>query len=46
MTPPTAWIDENAPVLTGLADRIWAYAEPSLREWRARSGRRPFPPNS
>ncbi|OPG11531.1 hypothetical protein [Microbispora sp. GKU 823] len=34
-TAATAWIDENAPVLTGLADRIWAYAEPSLREWRS-----------
>ncbi|MFI6786674.1 hypothetical protein ACIBG4_05020 [Nonomuraea sp. NPDC050383] len=31
----TRWIDENAPTLTGLADRIWAYAEPSLREWRS-----------
>ncbi|MFI6737769.1 hypothetical protein ACIBI9_33020 [Nonomuraea sp. NPDC050451] len=34
-TGATAWIDENAPVLTRLADRIWAYAEPSLREWRS-----------
>lgn len=35
MTRATAWIEENVPVLTGLADRIWAYAEPSLREWRS-----------
>ncbi|MFB4271537.1 hypothetical protein [Nonomuraea sp. GTA35] len=31
----TGWIRENAAALTGLADRIWAYAEPSLREWRS-----------
>ncbi|MEV3985416.1 hypothetical protein [Nonomuraea sp. NPDC049758] len=29
------WIAGNAAALTGLADRIWAYAEPSLREWRS-----------
>ncbi|MED7931817.1 hypothetical protein SMD20_46885 [Nonomuraea sp. LP-02] len=31
----TDWIGENAAALTELADRIWAYAEPSLREWRS-----------
>ncbi|MER6175567.1 hypothetical protein [Streptosporangium sp. NPDC001681] len=31
------WIDANEPVLTGLSDTIWSYAEPSLREWRSAS---------
>ncbi|MER6576768.1 hypothetical protein [Nonomuraea sp. NPDC001023] len=34
-TTAAGWIAGNAAALTGLADRIWAYAEPSLREWRS-----------
>jgi aminobenzoyl-glutamate utilization protein B len=30
-----AWLDSHASELTGLADRIWRYAEPGLREYRA-----------
>jgi aminobenzoyl-glutamate utilization protein B len=30
-----AWIDGEQAVLTGLSDRIWEFAELSLREWRS-----------
>lgn len=30
-----AWIDANAGAVTGLSDRIWEYAELSLREWNS-----------
>lgn len=29
------WIDENAPLLREISDRIWLYAEPCLQEYRA-----------
>ncbi|GAA3208677.1 hypothetical protein [Actinocorallia longicatena] len=29
------WIDVAGAEVTGLADELWGYAEPSLREWRS-----------
>ena len=29
------WIAANAATITGLGDRVWEYAEPSLREWQS-----------
>jgi hypothetical protein len=30
-----SWVDSNSDTITGLNDRIWEFAEPSLAEWNS-----------